>query len=79
MAKEITLREHTRRIGKLGGRARSESMTPEERSALAKLGGEAGGPARAEKLSPARRKAIAKKAAAARWGKKTAGTKDKEK
>jgi len=69
MAKEITLREHNRRIGRLGGKARNKSMTPEERSAVAKLGGEAGGVARAAALTKKRRSEIAKQAAAARWRK----------
>jgi hypothetical protein len=56
--------------GKLGGRARMDSMTPEQRTEFARAGGEAGGRARADKLTAAKRKAIAKKAAAARWGKK---------
>jgi len=49
---------------------RSELMTPEARSASARIAGLVGGKARAKKLTPARRKAIARKAAAARWGKK---------
>jgi hypothetical protein len=39
---------------------------------LGRLGGLKGGPARAKKLSPERRREIAKKAAAARWGSKSA-------
>ena len=58
--------------GKKGGRARMESMTPEERAEFARAGGQAGGKARAEKLSAAKRREIAKKASAARW-KKTGG------
>ena len=55
--------------GKIGGKMRMESMTPEERQEFARSGGKAGGKARADKLSPARRKAIAKAAAAVRWEK----------
>lgn len=55
--------------GKKGGKARMESMTPEERQELARSGGKVGGKARAAKLSPARRKAIARAAVAARWEK----------
>lgn len=46
---------------------RMTKMTPEERSEVARLGGEAGGRARAHKLDPERRREIAKKAAAKRW------------
>jgi len=49
---------------------RMQTMTPEERSEVARAGGLAGGAARAQKLTPKRRSEIAKKAAAARWGKK---------
>jgi len=70
-------------VGSIGGRARAEKLSPEQRSAIARLGGttaamrgndysnmgKIGGRARAEKLSPERRKEIAKKAIAARIAK----------
>jgi len=52
------------------GKMRAASMTPEERSELARKGGEVGGKARAAKLTAAQRKKIAKAAATARWGKR---------
>jgi hypothetical protein len=55
--------------GKVGGKARMEAMSPEERIAFASKGGAVGGRARAEKLSSKRRSEIARKAAKARWGK----------
>lgn len=69
MTDEITLREHNRRIGKLGGKARQDSMSDAERTEFATAGGDA----RAASLTKERRSAIAKKAAAARWGEKKAG------
>jgi len=70
MAKDITLREHARRIAPLGGKAAMQNRTEEERKEFARSGGEVGGAARAKALSPKRRSEIAKKAAAARWAKK---------
>jgi hypothetical protein len=75
MAKEITLREHVTRIGKLGGKARMKGMTEEERAEFGRLGGQSGGAARAAVLTSKRRSEIAKKAALARWGTKKAGAK----
>ncbi len=69
--KEITLREHLRRIGRLGGKASMEAMTEDERKAFHQEGGKVGGRARAEALTSKERSAIARKAAEARWGKKT--------
>jgi hypothetical protein len=61
-------------LGRLGGKKRSEVLTPEEKAEIGKKAGQFGGPARAAKLSPERRSEIARKAgkagAAARWGKK---------
>ena len=34
--KELTLKEHLQRIQKIGGKARWDSLSPEERSALGK-------------------------------------------
>jgi len=75
MPKEITLQEHVTRIGKLGGKARMEAMTEEERAEFGRLGGQSGGAARATALTATRRSEIAKKAALARWGTKKAGAK----
>lgn len=55
--------------GLIGGKVRSERMTPEERTEAARHAGTEGGKARAAALTPARRRAIGKLAAAARWGK----------
>jgi hypothetical protein len=44
-------------------------MTPEQRQAVARIGGLVGGPATAKALSQAQRRAIARKAAIARWKK----------
>ena len=44
-----------------------ESMSPEERSAFARAGGNVGGAARAASLTKKRRSEIAKAAVAARW------------
>lgn len=57
-------------LGRLGGIARAEVLTPEERAAISRKGGKKGGKARAAKLSAAERSAIAKKAAAKRWAKR---------
>jgi hypothetical protein len=48
---------------------RAASMTPEERSASARIAGLVGGVARSKKLTAAKRSAIARKAAVARWEK----------
>jgi hypothetical protein len=69
-AENMTLAEHLRSISSTGGTARSEKMSPEERSASASEAGKIGGAARAAKLTPAQRKKIAKAAAKARWAKK---------
>jgi len=61
------LREIASRAGKIGGKARMESMTGLERSLLASKGGKAGSKARAEGLTAERRREIAKAAALARW------------
>lgn len=45
--------------GRIGGKNRMASMTAEERSAFARLGGLAGGPARAKRLPAKRRREIA--------------------
>ena len=65
----ITLQEHAKRISPLGGKARMDSMSAEERKSFAASGGRAGAIARKEKLSPKRRSEIAKAAALARWKK----------
>jgi hypothetical protein len=69
-AENMTLAEHLRSISSKGGTARSEKMSPEERSASASEAGKVGGKARAKSLTAAQRKKIAKTAAKARWGKK---------
>jgi hypothetical protein len=69
-AEEITLADHLRSISERGGKARSKTMTKEERSSLARSGGLVGGKARAATLSKKRRQEIAKRAAAVRWAKK---------
>jgi len=53
---------HAVALGKLGGKARAQSTTPQQRKEWAGLGGKA----RAEKLSAADRKRIAKLAVTAR-------------
>ena len=68
-AEEISLADHLRSISERGGKARSDAMTKDERSALARSGGLVGGKARAATLSKKRRQEIAKQAAAARWAK----------
>jgi len=55
-ASEITLAEHVARIGRLGGLARAENLSPEERSESSRKAGLAGGPARAAALSAAKAK-----------------------
>lgn len=60
-------------------RLRNESLSPEERSAIARSAGLEGGLARAEKLTKQRRKEIAEKAARARWGKKNLAKPTKKK
>ncbi len=72
--KPLTVAELTSKAGKVGGKARMTSMTPEERKAFAAKGGKAGGKARAAALSKAQRAEIARKAALARWGKKRKDT-----
>jgi hypothetical protein len=67
----LTVAELTSKAGKIGGKVRAARLTPEERQAIARLGGHAGGRARAKKLSGKRRSEIARQAAAARWAKKT--------
>jgi hypothetical protein len=57
-------------LGRLGGKARAEKLSPEQQSEIGRNAGLVGGKRRAEALSPARRKAIAQKAAKARWRKK---------
>jgi hypothetical protein len=54
-------------LGALGGKARAEQLTQEEKSEIARQAGEKGGRARAAKLSKAKRIAQAKTAARARW------------
>jgi hypothetical protein len=61
------LREIASRGGKIGGKARMESMSGLERSLFASKGGKVGALARAASLTPKRRREIAKKAARARW------------
>jgi hypothetical protein len=53
-------------LGKLGGKARMKSLSPAERSAIAKKAAEA----RAKKLSPAERKRIAMLGVKARQAKR---------
>lgn len=69
-AKPITLAEHIARIAPLGGKARMESLTPEQRHELTQRAGELGGKARAKNLSAKRLREIARKAAVARWAKR---------
>jgi hypothetical protein len=66
----ITLAEHARRIGPLGGKARMKQLSAQEREDLGRQGGLVGGDARAAALSPKRRSAIARKAAQAMWAKR---------
>lgn len=65
----LTVAELTSKAGKVGGKVRAASLSPEERQNIARQGGNVGGPARAKKLSSKRRSEIARKAAAARWAK----------
>jgi hypothetical protein len=62
---EVTLAEHTKRIGALGGKARAANMTQAERQESARIAADA----RAKKLTKKQRSEIARKAAAARWSK----------
>ena len=57
--------QHAAALGRLGGKARLKTLTPEQRQAIASKAGRA----RAEQLSPKRRKEIA-----AMGGKASAGT-----
>lgn len=72
---------HAVALGRLGGIARAEALTPEEIAAISskagKKGGKKGGKARAQALTPAQRREISRKAAQARW-KKAKKTKPKE-
>lgn len=61
---------HAVALGRLGGKKRLETLTPQQLSDIARKGGLVGGKARAAKLSSKRRSEIARKAAAARWAKK---------
>jgi hypothetical protein len=54
-------------LGKLGGKARAKSLSPEERSEIAKTAAEA----RAKKLIPAERKRIAMLGVKARLAKRS--------
>ena len=67
--RKITLEEHVRRIGRLGGKVRMAGLSEQEREEFARKGGLTGGRARAQKLSSKRRSEIARQAAAARWAK----------
>ena len=49
MAKKSAISEYLAKIGQRGGKARLQSMTPEERAAIARKAGEASGRARAAK------------------------------
>jgi hypothetical protein len=55
------------KLGRLGGKARSEKLSFEELSEIGRKGGQLGGQRRAAVLSEKQRKEIARKAAAARW------------
>jgi len=57
------------KLGRLGGKARAEHLSPDALSEIGRKGGKAGGVARAKKLTTAQRKEIARKAAMARWKK----------
>jgi hypothetical protein len=57
-------------LGRLGGIARAEKLSPEEQAAIGRKAGLVGGFARARKLTKKQRSEIARKAAEARWGKK---------
>jgi hypothetical protein len=59
-------------LGRLGGKARAESLSREQLSQIAQKGVRA----RMRKLSPKRRKDIAKKASAARWSKRLVSKSD---
>jgi hypothetical protein len=62
---------HAVALGRLGGLARAEKLSAEEKAEISRTAGLAGGAARAQSLSAKRRAEIARKAAAARWRKKT--------
>ena len=64
------LRQIRSRGGKIGGKARMESMSGQERSAFASKGGKAGSKARAESLTAEQRREIAKAASHARWSRR---------
>ena len=49
MAKKSAISEYLAKIGRRGGKARLQSMSPEERAAIARKAGEASGKARAAK------------------------------
>jgi hypothetical protein len=57
-------------LGRLGGKARADKLSPEQKSEIGRTAGRLGGKRRAEVLTAAQRKAIAQKAAKTRWGKK---------
>ncbi|HLG95514.1 MAG TPA: hypothetical protein VKX49_04295 [Bryobacteraceae bacterium] len=61
---------HAVALGRLGGKAAAETLTPEERAEKARKAGLVGGPARTAALTPEQRSKIARKAAKVRWKKK---------
>jgi general stress protein YciG len=61
---------HAVALGRMGGKARAEALTPEELANIGKKGGKKGGKARAQALTPEQRSEISRKAAAARWAKR---------
>lgn len=77
---DITLREHLSRIQSQGGKARAESLTAKERSAIGRKGGKVGGKAAAAAMTPEERSARASKAAkaSAKVRKAKAAEKNKE-
>ena len=60
---------YLQKIGKRGGAARAEALTPRQRTRIAKLGGKAFKEALAKK-SPEERAERGRRAARARWGPK---------
>jgi hypothetical protein len=55
--KEDLLRKAMREMGSRGGKRRAETLTPEQRAAIAKKAGERSGKVRAAKKAAAKKKA----------------------
>ena len=66
LPEDPAVNEYLRKIGRLGGRARTEALTERQRKMISRRGGKATQAAK----TPEERSAAARKAARARWGAK---------